>query len=309
MTCSFIFIFLTIIILFFLTYYYYFKYIDYYSQIKLYSSIPDITRWYLTDKYIAKLYASHYGFSVPETYGIYQYPNQIKIDSLTSFVIKPLDLCDSDGVYLIHNRKHIKTGENFNLEKTKLELSYLRASIGTEHYMQENMYNGLVPSTGYIVEQLLIDKNNEIPCDYKCYLFGGTCYYVAITSKRSKTSKEQLFQSTWVDSDFNIISTPMIKNGYVVNHNLKKPALFDKMITLTQNIATQFKRHCRIDVYIVNDKIYLGEFTFFCGARLHTLLCNFKLGMLWKKNPDNFKIHDPFISTIIPDLSFYIKKK
>ena len=42
------------------------------------------------------------------------------------------------------------------------------------------MYNGLIPYNGYIVEELLLDNDN-IPSDYKCYVFGGKLYFTAVT--------------------------------------------------------------------------------------------------------------------------------
>ena len=67
------------------------------------------------------------------------------------------------------------------------------------------------------------------------------------------------------------VFTPFWKNAeihYLNNNNIEKPKLFNKMINLVENMAKTLKRHCRIDVYIVNNDIYLGEFTFFTGAKL-----------------------------------------
>jgi len=59
------------------------------------------------------------------------------------------------------------------------------------------------------------------------------------------------------------------------------------MINLVENASKKLARHCRIDIYNINNKIYFGEFTFFCGAFLHTFLCNTILGVIWQFNPDN----------------------
>jgi hypothetical protein len=60
------------------------------------------------------------------------------------------------------------------------------------------------------------------------------------------------------------------------------------------------KRHCRIDVYLIDGDVYLGEFTFFCGAKLHTLYCNYKLGKIWKNNPDIYNQHDKKLIDLVP---------
>ena len=70
---------------------------------------------------------------------------------------------------------------------------------------------------------------------------------------------------------------------------------------MVENMGKILKRHCRIDIYIINNKIYLGEFTFFCGAILHTFLSNLILGYLWINNPDDYSYTDNKLTDIIPD--------
>ena len=41
--------------------------------------------------------------------------------------------------------------------------------------------------------------------------------------------------------------------------NDKKPDVLDKLIGLVENMMGKLmKRHCRIDVYVIDNKIYLG---------------------------------------------------
>ena len=79
--------------------------------------------------------------------------------------------------------------------------------------MHDGMYNGLVPYSGYIVEELLLDKG-EIPTDYKCYVFGGKLYYTAVTYDRKVIKNKQRFKSVWMDRDWQPVVLPMIKKGY-----------------------------------------------------------------------------------------------
>lgn len=283
---------------------YYYKHIEYYSQIKKYALIPDYTRWVLSDKVVAKNYAELNGFKVPKTYQIVKYPHQINF-SYPNCVIKPTDLCDSGGVYLIRNGINLKTNKKINPEKIKLELQYLRSEIYDEYYMTDKMYNGLVPYTGYIVEELLLDDNNQIPVDYKCYVFGGKLYYVAMTYNRRIENNIQKFDSIWFNSEWIPIKTPMIKNGYKYTNSISKPKQFEKMKKLVEDLGNKLQRHCRIDVYLINDDVYLGEMTFFCGAFLHTFYCNLSLGLIWLKNKDNFEYLDDKLLNCVPE--FYNK--
>ena len=172
--------------------------------------------------------------------------------------------------------------------------------------MHKHMYNGLIPYSGYIVEELLLDNNN-IPSDYKCYVFNGKIYFIAMTYNRNKNNGIQTFNSLWFNREWKPIYFDMIKKGYKFNNNIKKPYGFNKMIKLVENIGKKLKRHCRIDVYLIKGEVYLGEFTFFTGARLHTFLCNLILGYIWINNKDNILYEDMNLKKIIPN--FYINHK
>lgn len=282
---------------------YYNKNLEYYSQIINNSKISDFTRWILTDKYVGKKYAELFGFKIPKTYQLIKYPQDIKFRK--TCVIKPVDLCDSKGVYLIKENINLKTNKIINKNLIIKELQEIRSKIFDEYYIHENMYNGLIPFGGYIVEELLLNNNNQIPSDYKCYVFNGRIYYIACTFNRKIINNKQVFNSIWLNRQGEPIYFPMIKKGYKYDKNFKIPNGFNKMINLVENLGKNLKRHCRIDVYIINNDIYFSEFTFFCGARLHTSYCNFILGYLWFKYPDNYSYYDKKIDQLIPP--FYNK--
>ena len=170
--------------------------------------------------------------------------------------------------------------------------------------MYNDMFNGKVPYKGYIVEELLLDEKNNIPDDYKCYVFGGKLYYIALIydRKKNKLNKTE-YKTLWMTSNWEPIYIPMSGNNYYYKH-LPKPDKLDILIKLVEKAGKYLDRHCRIDVYIVNNKIYFGEFTFFCGAFLHTIYCNTILGLIWQFNPDSNK-ELSIIKTLIPD--YYCK--
>ena len=277
--------------------YIYNYHIEYYSQICKYRRIKDFTRWILSDKFIAKQYAKVNNFNIPETYQLVKYPHNINFNKLpSSYVIKPTDLCDSGGVYLIKNNVNLKTNLPITNREIVHNLIKLRAKIGNEYYMHDLMYDGKIPFKGYIVEELLLD-NNDIPNDLKFYTFNGKIYFIAITFNRNKNNT---FNSVWVNRNWETINIPMIKNNYY-NIKIKKPDNYNELILKVESMSKILNRHCRIDVYNINNKIYLGEFTFFCGAYLHTFFCNFILGIIWIFNPDNYKITDNKLFELIPD--------
>ncbi len=255
----------------------------------------------MSDKYVSKEYAKINGFKVAKTYQIAKYPNQINFSN-KNYVIKPLDLCDSHGVFLIKNNINIKTGEKVDKNKIINQLYTIRSKIFNEYYMHDSMYDGLIPYSGYIVEELLLDNDNNIPSDYKCYVFGGKLYFTAVTFNRKTKNKIQTFNSVWFNRDWKPMKYNMIKKGYKYQ-NLEMPKEYNKMVKLVEQMGKTLKRHCRIDVYLINGEVYLGEYTFFCGAILHSFYCNLILGYLWLTNPDDYSSYDKKIDKLIP--SFY----
>ena len=282
-------------ILFFICY----RKFDYWNQIVYHSHQPDFTKWVLCDKYIAKQYASLNGFKVPETYQLCQYPHQIKVRD--TCVVKPVDLCDSHGVYLLYKGMDVKTKKPVCETQIQQELHHIRSTINQEYYMTETMYNGRVPFTGYIVEEYLHTKDGTPPSDYKCYVFNGRILCIAHTSGRKTVNGKQIFQSSWYTRDWNAIRFPMIQKNYHY-HPCEKPQGYDLLIKLVEAMSKKLQRHCRIDVYLHNGHVYFGEFTFFGGAFLHTFPCNLFLGVHWYLNPDNLLYEDPVIPKLIPPL-------
>ena len=203
----------------------YYTNFEYYGLIIKNSYTPDFTRWILSDKYIAKQYAQLNGFNIPLTYQLVAYPKQIKFNQ-SNCVIKPVDLCDSTGVYLIKNNKNLLTNKKVVLQDIIQELTNLRSSIQNEFYIA-NIYQGLVPFTGYIVEELLLDEEGNIPYDYKCYVFGGKVFYIAVTYNRKIKEGKQVFNSVWFNRDWEPLKTKMIKKGINIgiypNRKILKP--------------------------------------------------------------------------------------
>ena len=79
-----------------------FNYLDYWEMILNNRIEPDYVRWILSDKYIAKEYAKTIGFKTPESYQLVSDVGEINFNKLPiNYVIKPVDLCDSEGVYLM----------------------------------------------------------------------------------------------------------------------------------------------------------------------------------------------------------------
>ena len=273
-----------ILIILILIFIYFTNYLNYWKMIWFNSKKPDQLKWKLCDKIEAKKYAEENGFLAPKLYQFKEFPNQLIEPIINSYVVKPTDLCDSEGVYLIRNGINLGNNKKISFSEIQKELVKLRCGVGLEYYMHNDMYQNRIPNNGYIIEELLLD-NGKLPSDYKCYVFHGKIYFIANTYNRKVINGEQKFNSVWFTREWKPIPIKMIKKGYKYQ-NLPKPEGLDNMIEIVEKVGKKLNRHCRIDVYLINGKTYFGEFTFFGGAFLHTRFCNNILGLLWKIYPD-----------------------
>jgi len=282
-----------------------FNYLDYWEMILNNRIEPDYVRWILSDKYIAKEYAKTIGFKTPESYQLVSDVGEINFNKLPiNYVIKPVDLCDSEGVYLMKDNLNLIDGQTIPRDQQSRKicqsLKKLRYQVDSSYYMYDLMYHGMTPYTGYIVEELLLDADGNLPSDYKCYVFGGKVYFIVCTYDRQIIDGRQTYKSVWMTPDWKPFWIPMTQKDYYFTR-LPKPKCLDKLIQLVEKAGRKFERHCRIDTYIVNNEVYLGEFTFFCGAQKHSKLGNMILGSIWLMNPDNYSKKIPELEDIVPD--------
>ncbi|MGM9774605.1 MAG: ATP-grasp fold amidoligase family protein [Candidatus Egerieousia sp.] len=126
-------------------------------------------------------------------------------------------------------------------------------------YSREWPYKGL--RHRIIAEPLINDGKGDYLTDYKFYTFNGEPKFFYVTSNRGCTGglKEDFF-----DVDGNL----MMLNQKGFYNNPKTPILpinLSKMIELSRILAEN-TYHLRVDFYETNDKMYVGELTFFDGG-------------------------------------------
>lgn len=98
--------------------------------------------------------------------------------------------------------------------------------------------------------------------DYKFYCFDGDVKFLYITSDRNAPSglKEDFFDA----QTGKLLS--LNQEGYFNNPKTPNlPTNFEQMKTLAKQLS-QGIPHVRVDFYEIDNKIYFGELTFFCGS-------------------------------------------
>lgn len=164
----------------------------------------------------------------------------------------------------------VSHGSGFNIickDKSKLNKDEVKEQLSKwlkDKYLKaygEWYYTQLRPKI--LIEEFLSDNGN-VPDDYKVYCFNNLKDVVGLIAHHTDrgTSKytKNLYDKNWEFLEgvtFNIKSDP--------NKIKEKPELLEEMIDYAKVLSKPFP-HVRVDFYIVNNKLYLGELTFTTGA-------------------------------------------
>lgn len=199
-------------------------------------------------------------------------PAQIPFDELPDrFVVKPNHGCKMH--IIVNSEKEMKRQMILDTSRNWLNTAY-----GLFHY--EWAYRNIKPRI--MVEELLQTKDGQLPRDYKFYCFHGKCRLIRASSNRF--GKEE--RSAYFDVDWNLL--PAYNPGYEQSTGpIIRPLVLDQAISLAERLSVDFDA-VRMDLYIVDDRLYFGEYTHYDAsglARFEPTSFDFELGQHWKLVP------------------------
>ena len=213
--------------------------------LKLYNSIP--IKSYLSDKYLVRKW-------VKEKIGdehlipllaIYDKFEDIDFDNLPNeFVIK----CNHGSGYNII----VKDKSQLNLTDVKSKLDLWMNRNYAYRVGLELQYRDIKPKI--IIEKYMDDGTGDLR-DYKIHCFNGEPKFIWLDSDRHTEHKRNLYDLQWnqlpykINPHFSTFPSP------------EKPKLLNELIKISSILSEGFA-YARIDLYIINNKIYFGEVTF-----------------------------------------------
>lgn len=208
----------------------------------------------LADKYRMKKYVQeHLGeiYVVP-TLAVYHSVDEINWDLLPNqFVIK----CNHDAA----SSFFCKDKATFDKEKTMKLLDYFLHRNYYHHEYKQWAYKNIPPLI--MVEPYLQNTDGTDIIDYKFYCYGGELMYFmySIGEAHHKVRNVKLSPNkVLIDQYFK-------KECQLSNVEIKLPNNIDEMINIARQEGRNFP-HLRIDMYSVNDRIYIGEYTFYSNG-------------------------------------------
>lgn len=161
-----------------------------------------------------------------------------------SFVVKTNH--DSGTVILVSDKSQADREPIVHRLKTSLSRKY-----GWEN--GEWAYSFIQPRI--LVEQHLTPSSPMPPPDYKFYVVEGRVRFVHFISDRGNDTKEQVLDAEGVDLGVGLY--PSFRRS----QTFSKPKCWREMVQIAEAIGAGFK--CvRVDLFLVEDRVYAGEMTF-----------------------------------------------
>ena len=235
--------------------------LGYYPDLDNPKSLNEKTNWYklhyrdplitkCIDKYLFKQYVID---TVGEQYvvpllGVYDKAEEISIDSLPmNFVLKSNWGSGSRHVMVIKNHK---MPENWQYKLNSWILPWENVYYHTFDWG----YRDITPKI--LAETYLENKGLEY--DFFCFYGEPRFLYVSNNSEPGEIQYRNFY-----DIDWNYLPIKRLAPNF--SSKLDKPLEFEEMLTLCRKLSKPFP-HVRVDLMVLNQKIYVGELTFYTGS-------------------------------------------
>ncbi len=214
--------------------------------LKLYDRKSEYTKMvdkYEVKKYVEKLVGKDY---IIPTLGIYNAWEEINFEELPNeFVIKCTH--DSGSAIICKNK------ESFDRNKAKIKI---KKALKRNYFYsgREWPYKNVKPRI--IIEKYIKEMDSNSVRDYKLFVFNGKVKCSFIVTERDTGNPK----FTFFDKDKNFIDIKQC--GAENDPSLEMPKQYDEMVKIAEKLA-KGTIQVRVDFYIINNKIYFGELTFF----------------------------------------------
>lgn len=179
--------------------------------------------------------------------GVWDNPKDIDFDSLPDkFVLKANH---AGGVIVCRDKSTFDKKQAIKELKVDLKTNYF---IRSREYPYKNVQRKIVAEE-YMGEDLI---------DYKNYCFNGRVEYTLVWKNQSRKDGRKpkayfcgAYDRKWNKCDLSI-------DYPTLDENADKPQCYEKMVEMAEKMSKDIP-FVRTDCYIINDKVYLGEMTFF----------------------------------------------
>ena len=155
---------------------------------------------------------------------------------------------DSSGGTIIRDKNQANWK---SIRKTFLR----RLALNYDYGKGEWQYSKITPCI--IVEKLLMDEKGKLPLDYKMHFFNGQLAFTHVDMDRETDHRRNLYDPEWSYIPCSLL--------YPNGRQIEKPSVYNEMIRIGKILSRDFL-YVRVDLYVMQNKIYFGELTFHHGS-------------------------------------------
>ena len=207
---------------------------------------------YAVKKYVAELIGKQH---IIPTLGVWDKVDDIDWEVLPNqFVLKTTHGGGSCGVFICKNKSELDRQE----VKRKMKRS-LASDIYSEfrEWPYKNIKKRIIAEKYMVPSDRLNDSTYDLS-DYKFFCFNGEPQFCQVIRDRNSNETIDFYDMEWIHQEF-IGLNPVARNGL---NPVARPNHLDEM----QNICRKLSKgipFVRVDLYVIDDKTYFGELTFF----------------------------------------------
>ena len=216
--------------------------------LKLYNRKPEYTQ--MVDKYAVKEYVADIigeEYIIP-TLGVWDRVEDIDWDSLPNqFVLKCTH--DSGGLVICKDKSTLDIKNAVRKLKKSMKRNYF---YGNREWPYKN-----VPRRIIAEQYMEIRGQKDLP-DYKFFCFDGEPKYCQVIRDRNTKETIDFYDMEWNHMPF-VGLNPIATTGETP---VAKPLCIENMICICKKLSKNIP-FSRIDLYVIDDKEYFGEITFF----------------------------------------------
>lgn len=222
--------------------------------LKLYNRKPEYTM--MVDKYKVREYIAQ---TLGEEYlipllGVWDDPDEIDFDALPDQFVLKCNHNSGRGMCICKDKSKL------DIPKVKAEL---RKGLKQDYYLTGREWPYKNIPRKIICEKYMSDGIEENLKDYKFFCFNGAPKFMYISNDYSENATTDFF-----DMDFNHLEMRMKDpNSRVLP---QKPHLFDEMKEIAEKLSREIP-FVRVDLYVVGERIFFGELTFFHNSGFVTI--------------------------------------
>jgi len=118
------------------------------------------------------------------------------------------------------------------------------------HYFRERAYRNITPR---LFAEQYVGLSGQPATDYKFYCIGGSIAFIMVIVDRQGDQKDVLYDRHWNKMDVRSLNPN--------DADFERPGRLERMVEIAEVLARGFD-FARIDLYLYEDQVYFGEWTF-----------------------------------------------